>query len=190
MTHGQAMDAEPMLELQATYGYDERRQLSVSFRAGDGLVGQCAKEGRRILLTEVPGRTIAVRINSGSQGAAPPLNIDSLAGALRGARCARSSSWHRSPRSARRTKRFLDQLPESIGLVLSTIEASTLTENLLKQAQSLAEELLCAAGEELRESNEDLASGRRVCSLSATWNRNRRNPRGPTVKAARRGKGR
>ena len=36
---------------------------------------------------------------------------------------------------------FLDQLPESIGLVLNTIEADTLTETLLKQSQSQAEEL-------------------------------------------------
>jgi signal transduction histidine kinase len=35
----------------------------------------------------------------------------------------------------------LDQLTESIGIVLNTIEASTQTENLLKQSQSLAAEL-------------------------------------------------
>ena len=39
---------------------------------GEGLVGQCAKEKKRILLTEVPGDY--VRINSGL-GVAPPLNI-------------------------------------------------------------------------------------------------------------------
>src|SRR5881394_793840 len=36
---------------------------------------------------------------------------------------------------------FLEQLTESIGIVLNTIEASTQTENLLKQSQSLASEL-------------------------------------------------
>ena len=36
---------------------------------------------------------------------------------------------------------FLDQLTESIGIVLNTIEANTLTEDLLKQSQSLATEL-------------------------------------------------
>jgi signal transduction histidine kinase/ActR/RegA family two-component response regulator len=56
---------------------------------------------------------------------------------------------------------FLDQLPESIGLVLNTIEANTLTENLLKQSQSQAEELL-AQQEELRESNEDLGRQARL----------------------------
>ena len=51
---------------------------------------------------------------------------------------------------------FLDQLTESIGLVLNTIEANTLTENLLKQSQSQAQELQ-SRQEELRSSNEDLA---------------------------------
>ncbi len=36
---------------------------------------------------------------------------------------------------------FLDQLVESIGIVLNTIEANTRTEDLLKQSQSLAKEL-------------------------------------------------
>ena len=60
----------------------------------------------------------------------------------------------------------MDQLPESIGLVLNTIEANTLTENLLKQSQSQAEELR-SQQEELRESNEDLG---RQASLLAQQN--------------------
>ena len=63
---------EPVLELQAGYGYEERKHLSTSFRLGEGLVGQCAKEKKRILLTDVPGDY--VRINSGL-GESPPLNI-------------------------------------------------------------------------------------------------------------------
>jgi two-component system sensor histidine kinase/response regulator len=56
---------------------------------------------------------------------------------------------------------FLDQLPESIGLVLNTIEADTRTANLLEQSQSLAEELR-SQQEELRESNEDLGRQARL----------------------------
>ncbi len=52
---------------------------------------------------------------------------------------------------------FLDQLTESIGLVLNTIEANTLTENLLKQSQSQARS--CARGRRsCAASNEDLGS--------------------------------
>ncbi|MDP9334652.1 MAG: ATP-binding protein [Actinomycetota bacterium] len=153
---------EPVLELTAGYGYEQRKHLSTSFRVGEGLVGQCAKEKKRILLTEVPGDY--VRINSGL-GASPPLNIIVLPVLFEGAvravvELASFSSFSVTHQA------FLDQLPESIGLVLNTIEANTLTENLLRQSQSLAEELR-SQQEELRESNEDLE---RQASLLAERN--------------------
>jgi signal transduction histidine kinase/CheY-like chemotaxis protein/HAMP domain-containing protein len=139
-----AGSGEAVLELQAGYGFEERRHLSTSFKVGEGLVGQCAKERKRILLTEVPADY--VRINSGL-GASTPLNIIVLPilfeGSVRAVvELASFSSFSLNALA------FLDQLPESIGLVLNTIEANTLTENLLERSQSLAEEL--------RESNEDL----------------------------------
>jgi signal transduction histidine kinase/HAMP domain-containing protein/ActR/RegA family two-component response regulator len=142
---------EPVLELQAGYGFEERRHLSTSFRLGEGLVGQCAKEKKRILLTEVPGDY--VRINSGL-GASSPLNIIVLPVLFEGSVRAVVELASFSPFSPTH-QAFLDQLPESIGLVLNTIEANTLTENLLKQSQSQAEELR-SQQEELRESNDDL----------------------------------
>ena len=143
--------AETMLELQAGYGYEERKHLSTSFRLGEGLVGQCAKEKKRILLTDVPSDY--VKINSGL-GESVPLNIIVLPilfeGSVRAvvelASFSEFSVTHQT---------FLDSITESIGLLLNTIEANTLTENLLEQAQSQAEELL-SQQEELRESNEDL----------------------------------
>jgi signal transduction histidine kinase/HAMP domain-containing protein/ActR/RegA family two-component response regulator len=142
---------EAVLELQAGYGFEERRHLSTSFRLGEGLVGQCAKEKKRILLTEVPGDY--VRINSGL-GASAPLNIIVLPVLFEGSVRAVVELASFSPFSATH-QAFLDQLPESIGLVLNTIEANTLTENLLKQSQSQGEELR-QQQEELRESNADL----------------------------------
>ena len=143
--------AEPVLRYQAGYGFNERRKLATEFRLGEGLVGQCALERQRILLTDVPGDY--VRINSGL-GESPPLNIIVLPilfeGSVRAvvelASFSRFSPTHQA---------FLDQLTESIGLVLNTIDANTLTENLLKQSQSQAQELQ-SRQEELRSSNEDL----------------------------------
>src|SRR5438445_826504 len=51
---------------------------------------------------------------------------------------------------------FLDQLAESIGIVLNTIEANSRTEDLLKQSQSLATELQ-SQQDQLQRTNEDLA---------------------------------
>ncbi|HSO98108.1 MAG TPA: ATP-binding protein [Solirubrobacteraceae bacterium] len=148
---------DAVLRFQAGYGYEERKRLSTSFRLGEGLVGQCAKEKKRILLTEVPGDY--VRISSGL-GVAAPLNIVVLPvlfeGRVRAVLELASFSAFSPTHQA-----FLDQLTESIGLVLNTIEANTLTENLLKQSQSQAEELR-AQQEELRESNEDLGRQARL----------------------------
>jgi signal transduction histidine kinase/CheY-like chemotaxis protein/HAMP domain-containing protein len=143
---------ESVLRFQAGYGFKERKHQASQFRLGEGLVGQCAVEKERILLTEVPGDYI--RISSGL-GDSPPLNIIVLPilfeGSVRAvvelASFNRFSATHQA---------FLDQLTESIGLVLNTIEANTLTENLLKQSQSQAQELQ-SRQQELRTSNEDLA---------------------------------
>jgi signal transduction histidine kinase/HAMP domain-containing protein/ActR/RegA family two-component response regulator len=142
---------DPVLELQATYGYEERRHLSSTFRFGEGLVGQCAKERKRILITEVPSDY--VHINSGL-GSSPPLNIIILPvlfeGSVRAVIELASFSVISPIHQA-----FLDQLTENIGLVLNTVEANTLTDKLLAQAQAQAEALR-SQGDELRESNDDL----------------------------------
>ncbi len=153
---------EPVLQLQAGYGFEERKNLSTTFRVGEGLVGQCAKEKKRILLTEVPSDY--VKINSGL-GESPPLNIIVLPVLFEGSVRAVVELASFSPFSLTH-QAFLDQLPESIGLVLNTIEANTLTENLLKQSQSMGQELR-SQQEELRESNEDLG---RQASLLAEQN--------------------
>ncbi|MEO7197961.1 MAG: HAMP domain-containing protein, partial [Solirubrobacterales bacterium] len=44
----------PLLQFQAGYGFKERKHLATRFRIGEGLVGQCALEKERILLTSVP----------------------------------------------------------------------------------------------------------------------------------------
>ena len=150
---------EPVLHFEAGYGFDDRKHLATSFRLGEGLVGQCAREKKPILVTDVPADY--VRINSGL-GASAPLNVIVLPvlfeGSVRAVVEFASFSSFTPAHVA-----FLEQLPESIGLVLNTIEADTLTENLLKQSQSQAEELRLQQ-EELRESNEDL--GRQAAQLA------------------------
>ena len=141
----------PVLQLQAGYGYEERKHLSTSFRLGEGLVGQCAKEKKRILLTEVPGDY--VKINSGL-GESSPLHIIVLPVLFEGVVLAVIELASFSPFSVTH-QAFLEQITESVGLVLNTIEADTLTENLLKQSQSQSEELR-SQQQELSESNKDL----------------------------------
>jgi signal transduction histidine kinase/HAMP domain-containing protein/ActR/RegA family two-component response regulator len=147
---GQEVGEDPVLRFQAGYGVRERKHLANHFRLGEGLVGQCALEKQPIFLTDVPGDYI--RINSGL-GDCPPLNVIVLPilfeGSVRAvvelASISRFSPTHQA---------FLDQLTESIGLVLNTIEANTLTETLLRQSQSQAQELQ-SRQQELRGSYEE-----------------------------------
>ncbi len=63
---------EPVLQLLASYAYKERKNIDNRFKMGEGLVGQCALEKEKILLTNVPGDYI--QIGSGL-GEARPLNV-------------------------------------------------------------------------------------------------------------------
>ena len=129
-----AKDGEPELQLLASYAYTERKHLANRFRLGEGLVGQAALEKQRILLTDVPADY--VQISSGL-GEATPLNIVVLPVLFEGEVKAviELASFHRFSEIH---LAFLDQLTESIGIVLNTIAANMRTEELLKQSQSLA----------------------------------------------------
>ena len=114
-------------------------------------MGQCALEKERILLTDVPQDYI--KITSGL-GEATPLNIVVLPVLFEGQVKAviELASFHRFSDIH---LAFLDQLTESIGIVLNTIAATMRTEELLKQSQALAEELQ-SQQEELTTTNKRL----------------------------------
>jgi HAMP domain-containing protein/CheY-like chemotaxis protein/signal transduction histidine kinase len=122
------------------------------FRVGQGLVGQCASERRRILITELPSRTVPIR--SGLFEAVPqnvivlPVLFEDRVKAV--IELASLSSFTASHLA------FLEQLTASIGIVLNSIEATMQTEALLKQSQQLAIELQTQQ-KELQQTNEQLA---------------------------------
>ncbi|HET9224407.1 MAG TPA: HAMP domain-containing protein, partial [Roseiflexaceae bacterium] len=158
------MDSEgeqPAIKLLSSYAFRERKNLANRFQLGEGLVGQCALEKERILLTEVPSDYI--KISSGL-GEATPLNIvvlpvlfeDQVKAVIELASFHRFSAIHLT---------FLDQLTESIAIVLNTIAASMRTEELLKQSQSLAEELQ-GQQRELTETNKRLEEQARSLKAS------------------------
>ncbi|MDP9148904.1 MAG: HAMP domain-containing protein [Myxococcota bacterium] len=145
----------PMLTLTSTYAYRERKGVANRFRVGEGLVGQCAREKKSILLTRVPSDYIHI---SSGLGEAPPLNIIVLPVLFEGEVKAviELASFH--PFSAIH-QLFLDQLMVSIGVVLNMITANMRTEQLLQQSQSLTQELqsqskeLTTQQQELRRTN-------------------------------------
>ncbi|MGE6230703.1 HAMP domain-containing protein [Paenibacillus chitinolyticus] len=156
MQHGvfymnEANGEEQVLRMFSSYAYQQRKHLSNEFRIGEGLVGQCLIEKQRILLTNVPEDY--VMIGSGL-GEAAPLNIvllpimfeDQVLAVMELASFRRFTEIDIA---------FLDQLTESIGIVLNTMQANMRTEELLSQSQSLAEELK-KQQEELQNTNDEL----------------------------------
>jgi HAMP domain-containing protein/CheY-like chemotaxis protein/signal transduction histidine kinase len=121
-------------------------------RIGEGLVGQCAAEKRRMVITDVPPNTIAIR--SGLFEATPrnvivlPVLFEDRVKAV--IELASLSTFTASQLA------FLEQLTTSIGIVLNSIEATMQTEGLLKQSQQLATELQTQQ-KELQQTNEQLA---------------------------------
>ncbi len=143
-------DSSPALSLLAGYaiGDDQAQRIEV----GRGLVGQCALEKQRILLTKVP-RTYA-RVHS-SLGRALPKNIVVLPVLFEGETKAVIELSSLQPFTATHLT-FLEQLTQSLGVVLNTIEATMRTENLLQQSQQLTIELQTRQTE-LQQTNEQLA---------------------------------
>ena len=154
-----AENGETMLQLLASYAYRGHRHLNRTFREGEGLVGQVAFEKERILLTNVPGDYVQV---SSGLGEGPLLNIVVLPGLFEGQVMAvvELSSFNRFSETH---LSFLDQLTESIGIVLNTIDANMRTEELLKQSQALTQELQ-QQQEELQQTNEELEEKARLLS--------------------------
>jgi signal transduction histidine kinase len=144
-------EGEPLLRLLASYGYRERKNLANQFHLGEGLVGQCVLERQRILLTEVPDDY--VKINSGL-GESTPRNIVVLPVVFEGEVLGviELASFNRFNDTQ---LTFLDQLTESVAIVLNTLQANARTEELLKQSQSLTQELQ-KQQQELQETNKRL----------------------------------
>jgi HAMP domain-containing protein/CheY-like chemotaxis protein/signal transduction histidine kinase len=119
---------------------------------GEGLVGQCAAEKKRMLISDLPPNTISIR--SGLVEAVPRNVIvlpvlfeDRVKAVIELASLASFTASHLA---------FLEQLTASIGIVFNSIEATMQTEALLKQSQQLATELQMQQ-KELQQTNEQLA---------------------------------
>jgi CheY-like chemotaxis protein/signal transduction histidine kinase/HAMP domain-containing protein len=140
------------LKLLSAFADDGRDGHRQHLQVGEGLVGQCAVEKRRMLITDLPSHTVPIR--SGLVQAVPRNVIvlpvlfeDQVKAVMELASLSTFTASHLA---------FLEQLTASIGIVLNSIEATMQTEGLLKQSQQLAAELQTQQ-KELQQTNEQLA---------------------------------
>jgi HAMP domain-containing protein/CheY-like chemotaxis protein/signal transduction histidine kinase len=140
------------LVLLSTFADDGMDGHPQRLKLGDGLVGQCATEKKRMLVSDLPPYTVPIR--SGLFESVPRNVIvlpvlfeDRVKAVIELASLASFTASHLA---------FLEQLTSSIGIVLNSIEATMQTEGLLTQSQQLAAELQ-AQQKELQQTNEQLA---------------------------------
>ncbi len=147
------VDAEqkPGLNLLSAYADGGADGHPQALGLGEGLIGQCAVDKRRMLITEMPESTVPI---SSALFKVPPRNNIVLPVLFESEVKAviELASIHEF--TTLQTM-FLEQLTTSIGIVLNSIEATMQTEGLLKQSQQLAGELQ-AQQRELQQTNEQL----------------------------------
>ena len=139
------------LALLSAYADDGANGHPRNLSLGEGLIGQCAVDKRRMLITEMPETAVPI---SSALFKVPPRNNIVLPVLFENQVKAviELASIHEF--TTLQTM-FLEQLTTSIGIVLNSIEATMQTEGLLKQSQQLAGELQ-AQQRELQQTNEQL----------------------------------
>jgi HAMP domain-containing protein/CheY-like chemotaxis protein/signal transduction histidine kinase len=141
----------PRLQLLSSYADLEGGGHPATLKLGQGLVGQCAVDKQRLLITDVPENVIPI---TSALFKAPPRNIVVLPVLFESqvkAVIELASIDAFTPLQIT----FLEQLTASIGIVLNSIEATMQTEGFLKQSQQLAAELQTQQ-RELQQTNEQL----------------------------------
>ena len=144
-------DPESGLRLIASYADDGVDGHPKSVAIGAGLVGQCALDKQRLLITDLHDQVVP--INSALLRVMPkniivlPVLFESQIKAV--IELSSLSSFTDLEIA------FLDQLTANMGIVLNSIEATMQTESLLTQSQQLATELQTQQ-KELQQTNEKL----------------------------------
>jgi len=152
---GKAQGSE--LTLLASFASEGKEVLGKQIGLGQGVVGQCALEKQKIVLDNLPHDYIRISSGLGEASARSVLVLPLIfEGQVKGVLELASFDGFNPSHKA-----FLDQLTESIGIVLNTIEANMRTEDLLKQSQSLAQQLQ-SRQEQLQQTNEELQEKARL----------------------------
>lgn len=140
-----------MLSMAGSYAYQKINEQFKAFEFNEGLVGQAAREKKRILVTDIPDDYI--KIESGLGNAlprhivlAPFLFEETVKGVIELGSFSEFSELDLT---------FLDQASDNIAIAVNSAQSRNKMESLFEQTKEQAEELQ-AQQEELRQTNEEL----------------------------------
>ena len=139
------------MRLLSAYADDGSNGHPLRIRIGEGLIGQCAADRRQLLITDMPTHAVPIgsalfKVSPSNIIVLPVLFENQVKAVIELASVTEFTALQRM---------FLEQLTDSIGIVLNSIEATMQTEGLLKQSQQLAGELQTQQ-RELQQTNEQL----------------------------------
>ncbi|WGU92210.1 response regulator [Paenibacillus dendritiformis] len=146
------------LHLCGAYAANGSLQAETGFRVGEGLVGQCAHDEKPIYIHDL--KNSSLRIQSGLCDTVPgelivyPIIFESTVIAV-------LELASVSPLS-KKEQQLLEQLADQLGVIIHSISGRLRVEELLRESQTLTEELQCQSEElltqqeEMRRSNEHL----------------------------------
>jgi HAMP domain-containing protein/CheY-like chemotaxis protein/signal transduction histidine kinase len=144
-------DEAPGLRLLSAFADDGANGHPQRVGFGEGLIGQCAADKRRLLITTMPPHAVPIgsalfKVVPQNIVVLPVLFENEVKAVIELASVTTFTALQMA---------FLEQLTDSIGIVLNSIEATMQTEGFLKQSQQLAGELQ-AQQKELQQTNEQL----------------------------------
>ena len=139
------------LTLLAAYADDGANGHPLRLKFGEGLVGQCAADRRSRLIKQMPAHAVSIgsalfKVVPQNVIVLPILFENQIKAVIELATVTSFTDLQVA---------FLEQLTDSIGIVLNSIEATMQTEALLKQSQQLAGELQTQQ-RELQQTNDQL----------------------------------
>jgi len=147
-------DTDPehtVIEMTACTAYDRRKYMEKTVELGEGMIGRCFQEKKRIYMTNVPNNYISITSGLGKENPTellliPMLVNDIIYGVIEIAGFSKFTEDQIA---------FVEKVSESIAATISTARINIRTAELLAKAQQQAEEL-AAQEEEMRQNIEEL----------------------------------
>lgn len=142
---------EVCLDLLSCYAFDRKKYLEKRIKSGEGLVGQCYREGMSTYLESVPDNYVNITSGLGQANpkaivVVPMKNNDQIHGVLELASFEKYEPYQIS---------FLEQLGEVIASALTSAKVNETTRKLLDKSKEQAEQMR-AQEEEMRQNMEEL----------------------------------
>ncbi len=158
------------LTLTSSYAYQVRKYAEAQFEIGEGMVGRCAMEQKRIYLTDVPKGYVKISSGLGHEDPnslvlVPIMMNDVLQGVLELARFGDFEEY---------VLRFIENVMGSFAATLVALRNNIQTQHLLQEARIRSEEI-SSQEEEMRQNMEELQTvqeevARKSAELES-WNR-------------------